>query len=55
MQQELRLEGNQHNRLFMIFYITYLVSDFLLLVWKLFPPYIVAASMVFIWSLLATV
>ena len=55
MQKALHLQGNKYNWLLTIFYITYIVFEFLLLFWKLFPPHIVCATVVLIWGILATV
>ena len=55
MKQALKLTGDRYNWLLTIFYITYVVFEFCLLFWKLFPPHIVGAIVVFIWGLLATV
>ncbi|KAL9060918.1 MAG: hypothetical protein Q9162_000362 [Coniocarpon cinnabarinum] len=54
MKQALKLTGNRYNWLLTIFYITYIVFEFCLLFWKLFPPHIVGAVVVFLWGLFAT-
>lgn len=55
MKQALKLTGNRYNWLLTIFYITYIVFEFSLLFWKIFPPHIVGAIVVFLWGLFATV
>jgi hypothetical protein len=49
MQQDLKLTSSQYAWFATIFYITYIVFEFSLLFWKLFPPRIVGALVVFGW------
>ena len=50
MQKDLRLgAGDKYSWLLTIFYITYIVFEFSLLLWKIFPPHKVAAVVVFLW------
>lgn len=49
MAKELHLVGNKYSWLLTIFYITYIVFEFSLLFWKLFPPHMVGAFVVFAW------
>ncbi|KAI0153868.1 major facilitator superfamily domain-containing protein [Pestalotiopsis sp. NC0098] len=55
MIEALDLVGNKYQWLINIFYITYIVFDFGILFWKIFPPHYVCAAVVFGWGLLATV
>ncbi|KAK6188001.1 NADH-dependent flavin oxidoreductase, partial [Pestalotiopsis sp. IQ-011] len=55
MATDLDLTGNKYQWLINIFYITYIVFDFSILFWKIFPPHIVCTIVVFGWGLLATV
>ena len=49
MAKELELTGNRYSWLLTIFYITYIVFEFSLLLWKIFPPHIVGTFVVFGW------
>ena len=49
MSKDLHMDNNQYNWLVTIFYITYIVFEFSLLFWKIFPPHIVATTVVFGW------
>ena len=51
MSKDLDLDpkGEQYEWLLTIFYITYIVFEFSLLFWKIFPPHRVAAVVVFFW------
>jgi hypothetical protein len=49
MQQDLKLTSSQYAWFSTIFYITYIVCEFSLLFWKIFPPHIVGALVVFGW------
>ncbi|KAK6214347.1 hypothetical protein LQW54_004575 [Pestalotiopsis sp. IQ-011] len=55
MTEALDLVGNKYQWLINIFYITYIVFDFGILFWKIFPPHYVCAAVVLGWGLLATV
>ncbi|KAI1763163.1 MFS general substrate transporter [Hypoxylon sp. FL1150] len=46
---------NSYQWLVNIFYITYIVFEFGVLLWKVFPPHIVGTFVVFGWGLMATV
>jgi hypothetical protein len=49
MQQDLDLTSSQYAWFATIFYITYILFEFSLLFWKIFPPHIVGALVVFGW------
>ena len=49
MAKDLALTGNKYPLITTIFYITYIVFEFSLLFWKIFPPHIVGAFVVFGW------
>ncbi|KAF3070851.1 High-affinity nicotinic acid transporter [Daldinia childiae] len=55
MAQDLHLDGNRYQWLLNIFYIAYIVFEFGVLMWKIFPPHLVGAIVVFGWGLIATV
>ncbi|KAK5996346.1 MFS transporter prlL [Cladobotryum mycophilum] len=55
MQKALHLTSGQYAWFATIFYITYIICEFSLLFWKIFPPHIVGALVVFGWGLMATV
>ncbi|KAI1805747.1 MFS general substrate transporter [Daldinia bambusicola] len=55
MAQDLHLDGNRYQWLLNIFYIAYVVFEFGVLMWKIFPPHLVGAVVVFGWGLIATV
>ncbi|KAI1107336.1 MFS general substrate transporter [Jackrogersella minutella] len=55
MAKDLTLTGNRYQWLLNIFYITYIVFEFGVLLWKIFPPHIMGAFVVFGWGLIATV
>ncbi|KAJ2987080.1 hypothetical protein NUW58_g4701 [Xylaria curta] len=46
---------NRYQWLINIFYIAYVVAEFGILLWKVFPPHIIGAIVVFGWGLVATV
>ncbi|KAF6241077.1 hypothetical protein HO173_000871 [Letharia columbiana] len=54
MTRDLHLVGDRYEWLLTIFYITYVVFEFSLLFWKIFPPHRVAAVVVFCWGVIAT-
>ena len=54
MKKDLNLVGDRYEWLLTIFYISYIVFEFSLLFWKIFPPHVVAATVVFLWGLVAT-
>ena len=49
MAKELDLTGNRYSWLLTVFYITYIIFEFSLLFWKIFPPHIVGTLVVFGW------
>jgi hypothetical protein len=49
MQKALHLSSSQYAWFATIFYITYIIFEFSLLFWKIFPPHIVGAFVVFGW------
>ena len=49
MTHDLHLVGDRYEWLLAIFYITYVVFEFSLLLWKIFPPHRVAAVVVLCW------
>jgi len=49
MAKDLDLVGNKYPWLLTIFYITYILFEFSLLFWKIFPAHIVGAFVVFGW------
>ncbi|KAI0882498.1 MFS general substrate transporter [Annulohypoxylon maeteangense] len=55
MAKDLKLDGNRYQWLLNIFYITYVLFEFGVLLWKVFPPHIVGACVVFLWGFIATV
>ncbi|KUI56366.1 hypothetical protein VP1G_03750 [Cytospora mali] len=55
MAKELSLDSNGYQWLLNIFYIAYVVAEPAILFWKVFPPHIVGAIVVFGWGLVATV
>ncbi|KAF7531385.1 hypothetical protein G7054_g8918 [Neopestalotiopsis clavispora] len=55
MTEDLDLVGNKYQWLVNIFFITYIIFDFGILFWKIFPPHLVCTAVVFGWGLLATV
>ncbi|KAK9778083.1 putative Major facilitator superfamily (MFS) profile domain-containing protein [Seiridium cardinale] len=55
MSQDLNLNGNRYQWLINIFYITYVVAEFGVVLWKIFPPHLVGTVVVFGWGLIAAV
>ena len=49
METDLKITSAGYQWLLTIFYITYVVFEFSLLFWKIFPPHMVAAVVVFFW------
>lgn len=49
MSKQLHLSSDNYQWLLTIFYITYIVFEFSLLFWKIFPPHRVAAVVVLGW------
>jgi hypothetical protein len=55
MTQDLNLTGDDYDWLLTIFYIAYIVFEFLAIMWKIVPPHRWAAFCVFAWGLVSTV
>ncbi|KAI1388760.1 MFS general substrate transporter [Hypoxylon trugodes] len=55
MDKDLNLVGNKYQWLINIFYITYIIFEFGVLLWKIIPPHIMGAVVVFGWGLIAMV
>ncbi|OAQ62877.1 MFS transporter [Pochonia chlamydosporia 170] len=55
MGKALHLSSSEYAWFATIFYITYIVFEFSLLFWKLYPPHLVGAIVVFGWGLMGTV
>ncbi|KAL2153708.1 hypothetical protein VTH82DRAFT_4863 [Thermothelomyces myriococcoides] len=55
MEEDLDLNTYRYNWLLNMFYITYIVAEFSVLFWKIFPPHIVGSVVVFGWGLIAAV
>jgi hypothetical protein len=53
MAAELNLDSERYSWLLNIFYITYVVFEFAVLLYKVFPPHIVVALVVFGWYVIA--
>jgi hypothetical protein len=52
MGKALKLTSSQYAWFSTIFYITYIVFEFCIIFWKVFPPHIVGAIVVFGWCVL---
>lgn len=55
MSTSLSLDSDGYQWLLNIFYIAYIVAEPAVLLWKMFPPHMVGAIVVFGWGLVATV
>lgn len=55
MTPDLHLVGNDYQWLLTIFYITYVIFEFQVLMWKIVPPHMWLAFVVLAWGLIATV
>ncbi|KAL7626386.1 hypothetical protein AAE478_003158 [Parahypoxylon ruwenzoriense] len=55
LDKDLHLDNSRYQWLINMFYITYVVAEFGVLLWKIFPPHIVGTVVVFGWGLIATV
>ncbi|QKX60364.1 uncharacterized protein TRUGW13939_07509 [Talaromyces rugulosus] len=55
MGTALNLTSSQYAWFSTIFYITYIIFEFCIIFWKIFPPHLVGAIVVFGWGLLGTV
>lgn len=49
MTTDLELTGHRYEWLLNVFYIAYVVAEFGVLLWKIFPPHIVGTAVVFGW------
>lgn len=52
MNDDLALSSSQYAWFATIFYISYIVCEFSLLFWKIYPPHVVGAVVVFSWCVL---
>lgn len=55
MEEDINLSGFRYNWLGTIFYIAYIISQWLLIGWKHFPPHIWCAGVVFFWGFVASI
>ncbi|KAF2730863.1 MFS general substrate transporter [Polyplosphaeria fusca] len=55
MTKDLDLVGDRYDWLVTIFYIAYIIFEFSLLLWKIFPPHVVCGIVVLSWGIIATV
>lgn len=55
MEDDIDLTGFKYNWLGTIFYIAYIISQWLLIGWKQFPPHIWCACVVFFWGFVASI
>ena len=49
MEKDLHLRGDQYDWLLTVFYITYIIFEFSLLIWKIYPPHIVGSTVILGW------
>ncbi|MCJ1399258.1 hypothetical protein MMC11_002460 [Xylographa trunciseda] len=54
MSEDLELTGNRYQWLLNIFYISYILFEFQVIMWKIMPPHIWATIVVLGWGLIAT-
>ncbi|KAK7935950.1 pantothenate transporter liz1 [Apiospora marii] len=54
MEEDLGLRGDQYEWLLTIFYIPYILFEFLIIMWKVLPPHAWACFIVFAWGVVAT-
>lgn len=54
MEKDLGLSGEEYNWLLTIFYIPYILFEFLIIMWKVLPPHAWACFIVFAWGVIAT-
>ena len=50
MREDLETSSSEYAWLLTIFYISYIIFEFLVLFWKIVPPHLWAASTVFLWG-----
>lgn len=55
LEEDIDLTGFRYNWLGTIFYIAYILSQWLLIGWKQFPPHIWCASVVLLWGFVASI
>jgi len=55
MEDDIDLSGDRYNLLGTVFYIAYILSQWLCMGWKQFPPHIWCAGCVFFWGFVATI
>ncbi|GAB1215288.1 hypothetical protein ATERTT37_004474 [Aspergillus terreus] len=55
MKEDIDLSGRRYDWLATVFYIAYILSQWMTVGWKAFPPHIWVASAVFLWGLVSTV
>ncbi|ETN39316.1 uncharacterized protein HMPREF1541_05539 [Cyphellophora europaea CBS 101466] len=55
LEDDIDLTGNRYQLLGTIFYIAYILSQWLIIGWKIFPPHIYCTIAVFFWGVIATV
>jgi hypothetical protein len=53
MSEDLGMSDSQYQWLLTIFYIAYIVFEWMVLLWKILPPHIYAASCIFLWGLVS--
>ncbi|KAK8058065.1 MFS transporter [Apiospora phragmitis] len=54
MEDDLHLDGPAYNWLLTIFYIPYILFEFLIIMWKVLPPHAWACFIVFAWGVVAS-
>ncbi|KAK6848789.1 MFS transporter [Apiospora arundinis] len=54
MDEDLGLSGDDYNWLLTIFYIPYILFEFLIIMWKVLPPHAWACFIIFAWGVIAT-
>ncbi|KAK8113475.1 MFS transporter [Apiospora sp. TS-2023a] len=54
MEEDLHLEGDEYEWLLTIFYIPYILFEFLIIMWKVLPPHAWACFIVLAWGVIAT-
>lgn len=54
MEEDLGLRGDQYEWLLTIFYIPYILFEFLIIMWKVLPPHAWACFIVLAWGVIAT-
>jgi len=54
MEEDLKLDSKRYEWLLTIFYISYIVFEFQAIMWKIVPPHMWAAFVIFSWGLIST-